>query len=248
MTVSFWAKNGFSLLELSVVLVIVATVVGVSLSVGFQQTRIQQVSVSWSELKKIKEVLRFHAQYYGKLPCPSSITLPDSDGNYGMAAEDCSDTSPPAGVTRVEFPPGNGTYVRIGAVPIRALALPDDFISDAWGQRYFYAVSEDHIVSIDEDTDGVILIEDGNGNTITDQAAFIIGTHGATGRGAILHHNQALRKTCNTSTADSENCDITDSGQTADGVFSDAPFNDGDVSTSFFDDYVLWDTSRSALQ
>jgi type II secretory pathway pseudopilin PulG len=231
---------GFTLVEIAILTVIIGVFVALSLSAGWMQYRIEQVNNGWSELKQIRKSLHFYGQMYDRLPCPSSTTLrPDEDG-YGSPSTDCIDSTPPLGLKRVDV--GGGNYIRIGAVPFHALDLSRELMTDPWGNLYFYAVSEANITALDIDTDGVITIEDGSGNSLTTKASYIIGTHGATSKGAIAQDTQTVLIACDGANLDGENCDFND------GLFYDAPFDEGENAASFFDDYVLWDTRMSVLQ
>lgn len=234
-------KWGFSLMELSVVLVIIGVVVGSSLLVGQQQISQQQIINSYGELKRIDDRLRLYAQRHGYIPCPTRLNLADTDSEYGRPASDCSDSSPPGGLTRVEYPASSGTYVRIGGIPFKALGLSEDFIADDWNNRYLYAVSENALGALTGTVNGYIRVQDGSGNTISDVAVYVLASHGKTGKGATSHASLSVGTACDAGNLDGENCD-------GDGVFIDARINEGDIAASFFDDYVIWKNRMNTLE
>jgi hypothetical protein len=83
---------------------------------------------------------------YNRLPCPSDITLiadstPDNDlyGDENVVSGVCTPTYTilnQSGTTTVE-----------GGVPTRALNLPDEFMFDGWGRRFFYAADRETVKS-----------------------------------------------------------------------------------------------------
>lgn len=224
-------RRGFSLLEIAVVLAIISAIVGMTIMMGTERIEVESTRSSWNELKAIQKALKRFGKHYDRLPCPARLTVERSDNEFGREADDCSDASPPSGITRVEYPASSGTYVRIGAVPVHTLGLPGEMAFDDWGNRYFYAVSEDNIATLDGDTDGVIAVEDGNSNSITAEAVYVIGSHGATKKGATLDTSPTggALIACNATNLDGENCD-------GDGLFIDARLNDGETAATFFDD------------
>ncbi len=234
-------QSGFSLVELSFVLLIIGIVVGSSIIVGNQQIKQRNIASSYGELKHINKRLKLFAQRYGRLPCPARINLATSDSEYGREATDCADDSPPSGLTRVEYPASSGQYIRIGGVPFKTLNLTDEFASDSWGNRYIYAVAENAISAIDSSVEGVITIQDGSGNTITDKAIYVIASLGETGKGATGHESLTIDDACDSTNLDKENCDD-------DGVFIDDRVNNGDVAANFFDDYIIWQNRANILE
>ncbi|MEY4593448.1 MAG: hypothetical protein RIR18_2343 [Pseudomonadota bacterium] len=79
---------GFSLIELSIVLIIVSLLAS-NLLPNLQQQRQQQaIQLSQQKLETAREALMAYALLNGNLPCPDWQTNP-SDSNYGLAADSC---------------------------------------------------------------------------------------------------------------------------------------------------------------
>ena len=236
-------QTGFTLLELAVVMAVIGVFLSLSLSAGREQYRVQEVKIGWQQLNLIKQSLRFYGQVHGKLPCPADPALTPSDSGYGEPATDCSDDTPPGSITRVEYPASSGSYVRIGAVPVHALGLERALMKDPWGNFYLYAISEDHLTTLDADTEGVIAVEDGSGNALTTSASFLLLTHGESGGGGISAETNSVLTACDAATLDGENCDFDD------GLFYEARYFDtADAGIAFYDDYLVWDTNGTVLQ
>jgi len=147
---NFYSKNkGFTLIELTVVLVIVGLLVGgfaSFLKVYFQRTHFE---LTKSNQEQIELALFNYVQEHGALPCPAPLNLQPENPEYGRM-QDCSATGPTGttiladGTYRVDDgrDPAAGIPVRIGAFPARDLELPDSVMVDSWGHLFSYAVTE----------------------------------------------------------------------------------------------------------
>lgn len=119
-----YRSHGFTLVEIAVVLLIVALLLGglvPTISGQIEQRRISETS---KQLDEIQQALIGYAIINGRLPCPASTT---SNG-----AED------PSGG-------GNCTHFYDGYVPAATLGLSgtdsSGFAVDSWGNRIHYAVT-----------------------------------------------------------------------------------------------------------
>lgn len=118
----FGAKRflGFSLIEMSVVLLVMGLLVGVilkPLGASYDQSKRQKTRI---QLEEIREALLGFAVVNGRLPCPAII------GTYGQEQEHCS--------------------VPHGYLPAAALGVAGQFnrsglLLDAWGNPLRYSVS-----------------------------------------------------------------------------------------------------------
>ena len=132
-------KNGFSLIEIAVVLVILSVliaIVAVPLATQLDQQRTVETN---KQLETIKEAIIGFALVNGRLPCPAT------DGNiYGATTSN-----------GFESPQGGGPCtVKLGYVPAVTLGVsPVDtfgFAIDAWGMtqnRILYAVADINIAA-----------------------------------------------------------------------------------------------------
>lgn len=130
-------EGGFTLIELSVVVVIIAMV----LTMGLTALNAQLISASYMETKKrqglIKEALIAYLGANKRLPCPDVPNNTDGttdasqvtgreDRNGGVAGA-CTD------------PDGDG--VAFGVVPYQSLGLGRDAALDGWGNFMSYRIS-----------------------------------------------------------------------------------------------------------
>jgi prepilin-type N-terminal cleavage/methylation domain-containing protein len=113
--------QGFTLVELTIVLVIVGLLTGGLLLGIAAQRNAAETSEARRQLENIREALLGYAMANGRLPCPAPATLPNSDAGAGVA------TTPPCD--------NAGQH---GVLPWVTLGLPE---TDPWGNRFTYTAS-----------------------------------------------------------------------------------------------------------
>ena len=137
-------QSGFTLVELTVVLVIVALLIGGLLVPLSTQQDIRSRQETEKSLSEIKEALIGYAAINGRLPCPADRSVATGTASAGTESVTavggpCSCTTAASGIAG----PGaicNDTAPEsiTGAIPWASLGLRE---SDAWGQRYTYRVT-----------------------------------------------------------------------------------------------------------
>jgi len=125
------ATRGFTLIELSVVLVAVGLLIGGLLVALSTQVEASKVARAERQLEEIREALLGFAAAHGRLPCPAT------------EASDGAESPSPPGSTCVN---SGGGVSEHGFVPARTLGLggtrnPDGLLVDPWGNPYRYSVS-----------------------------------------------------------------------------------------------------------
>ena len=119
------AVSGFSILEMAIVMVIVATLLG-GLLVSISQTQeMNNRTDAESTLDDIKDALYGFAQANGRLPCPATTTSVGAEAPIG----------------------GGACTQRFGFVPWSTLGLSgalntDNLLMDSWLSPYRYAVTD----------------------------------------------------------------------------------------------------------
>ncbi|MFO0110716.1 MAG: tail fiber domain-containing protein [Alphaproteobacteria bacterium] len=244
-------RRAFSLLELSVVLMILGVLVAGGLTVGGIVVEQQANTATNEKLDILEQALVDFVKDQNRLPCVAPLDVLPASGTFGteLAAGGCLAATPTGtGTTRAV---SGANIVRIGAVPTRTLGLKDNAASDEFGNRFLYAVTEAHTTSNAmtgfpaPGVNGQITVLDGAGNNITNVASFILLSHGPDGKGGLRHLNPGTLTSppvaCGTSTnLDVQNCDVTTTGTTPANLvtFRDARFNNGSVANQFFDDFT----------
>jgi prepilin-type N-terminal cleavage/methylation domain-containing protein len=226
------SREGFSLTELSVVLTIIALVVGLSLSAIKIQLDIAKIEGTQQHLQLVRSALSLYHKKYNRYPCPAVPSMTSADANYGLAAPSC-DAACPAGLAC-------DNNAVIGFVPFKTIKLNEELAYDAWDHKITYAIDKTHTV-ISKYENGSIPIIDASGNKITaspvfDDSIFVLVSHGNDGKGG--YDDQGNLTACGATALDVENCD-------GDSAFRDTRLNDGDREDKFFDDLVLWQTQET---
>lgn len=119
-------NKGFTLLELSIVLLIMGflTTSSITMTKGF--INYQRHKDTKERLQTINFAINSYILKNKKLPCPSSITKNYKNEN---STADCSITKK------------NGFL--IGTIPSDTLNIKKDMLSDSWGSKFVYIVSAD---------------------------------------------------------------------------------------------------------
>lgn len=243
--------SAFSLLEMSIVLLILGVLAAGGLTVGSIVLEQQANSATNDKLDVLQQALVDFVKDQNRLPCVAPLDALPASGTFGveLAAGGClAATDTGSGTSRAV---SGANIVRIGAVPTRTLGLKDDAASDEFGNRFLYAVTEALTTSNlttgfpAATVNGQIIVLDRAGNNITNAASFILLSHGPDGKGGLRHLKPGTLTSppvaCGTSAnLDVQNCDVTTTGTTvADLVtFRDSRFNNGSVTNQFFDDFT----------
>lgn len=213
-------KNGFTLIELTVVMVIIGLIVaGAAQAFSLWLTQ-HRLNVTNERIAMIDVALTNYVQENGDLPCAAPRVDRGVPG-YGRES-DCTDAAPTG---TAQATGRGGRRVRIGAVPVRTLDLSDEHMRDGWYNDFTYAVTE--VLASDNplfnNTLGAISVVDETGTSVI--------TPDGSALYAVISHG--YQRDC-VSGMDAENCDDDD-------VFSAAQFSTANNS-GFFDDFIAFAT------
>lgn len=191
--------SGFSLLELSIVLIVIGVVVGMAMTSGLSVLANARQSATIQRMAAIDQALKAYRIAYDRIPCPGDLTLTPSSTNYGVEAQNqwaCTGT--PAATNSVNNAAATAVAVAEGAVPFVTLGLSGDNMYDGWGQKIRYAVD----VSLTKTgmftntpagaTCGPITINDINGNARSTGAIYALISHGPNGHGGYTRNGTML--------------------------------------------------------
>jgi len=226
--------RGFSLPEVAVSLAVTGIVAGAYFDVSRTSKEIKTNNDIVAKLTRIEQAIDVFVANNGRLPCPASRIAPLASTTYGI--ETNCNSAAPAGTV-------DSGLIRIGAIPVRTLDLPDDFMIDPWDNRITYAaavglaqnnVNYDNFSTTLPD---VIRINDANNiRKNTDNVpgvresiiSWVVLSHGKNGNGA--YTSKGIGKTC-TASLDQENCND-------DAIFRHSNFNPNE--NNYYDDYIIW--------
>ncbi len=235
------AQSGFSLMELALVLALVAVMMSFGLEGINGFDTVKRIETTEERLEYIQTAIDKYVDDNSAYPCPARLdrrfnnVTGDGDPEFGEAS---CDTSFVTGIA--------SDTVLVGALPVKALNLPERYASDGWGNKLVYIVSEDVTTGgTGSSGNGVIDIRYGTpgGNlSLTTAGAYMVISHGPEATGATGIKSASANSCSLDSTPNSYNCNFSTN------VFYDTT-HDYEVgnTTSFFDDYVVWKAADNGL-
>ncbi len=174
-------STGFSLVELSVVLVIIGLIASSSLTAMNSQLAAAKRTQTLAKMQTIEKAIASFLAINNRIPCPAHSGLPlnnPASGQelcIGIASKSMTGALPAGYETRTGDP-----WIIAGSVPTKALQLPDEFMMDGWGNRFTYVMTEAlgsghsetygppaNDFTFDDTTTGLITVKDGTSQTIS---------------------------------------------------------------------------------
>jgi prepilin-type N-terminal cleavage/methylation domain-containing protein len=241
-------NNGFSLIELAVVLTILSMLVTVIITIVPFKEEKESNQVTEKNLEIIEEAILAFYNQKGYIPCPSSRDAAIASSAFGVST-DCSFDDTASNINAPSFVDeksgASDDRIRIGAVPTRDLNLPDDLAFDGWNNRITYSVTaelgiNDALFNLKKPNIG-IEVRDSNGTNMIPSGstvAFVLVSHGRDGAGA-WNYSGASASTCNTLNNSGYNCEVST-------LFRDQ-FTNVDSTDFYFDDFVKWKTKAQVM-
>lgn len=219
-----FSRRGFTLLELSVVIVVLSIMVGGALTIITQQIRAAKQAELESKLAAIETALINFRKANNRLPCPADVdtALGNGLGFFGKEGDNTSSCAPNA--VNKNFSDVGAPYVVAGVLPTKTLGLQENYMFDPWGGRFTYAV--DYRVAaanafttypMGDTAIGAITVYDNStypaSTARTTKAIAVLISHGPNGHGAF--QLSGARKNAGSSHADElVNCHCTNAGVT----------------------------------
>ncbi len=120
-------KSGFSLIEISLVIVIIAVLVGMAVFSTQSRMDAARTYMTKQRMQTIMDAIDRYVEQYGKLPCPYDIGVARTDVDYGAGDEiSCGGDLIDLG------------GVSLGGVPFKTLGLDSQTAVDGWDMRFQY--------------------------------------------------------------------------------------------------------------
>ena len=245
-------KNGFTLIELSIVLVIIGIMLYASISIGAIQVEAAKLKQTRDKIAKLDHALQLYFETNNALPCPAGGALPFGNANFGIGgtinpSSALGDATCP---NAVAAPSGTPT-IYIGVVPTRDLDLSDDFMMDGWGNRITYVVSaacvdsdnwsDNDLSSNYKCTNGVtatgsngnlyyqaggaIVVSDNSNKVRSPYAVYMVISHGRNGLGGYTNEGARIITAAYSSVYDLDNASRANANGTGGDVY-DVSFRD----------------------
>jgi len=121
-------QQGFSLIELAILITVLSLVMAASVGWLFPASyeESEKIRITRERLKTLRQSMHGYRVLFERLPCAARHDVADDNINFG--AENCSNTY--------------GSNLNRGMVPVRTLGLSPDYAYDGWGRRFTYHVAE----------------------------------------------------------------------------------------------------------
>ena len=142
MTPKEYHKKAFSLIELSIVIILVAVVFSGAIAVYTASINNQKIKKTNQNFDEIYRAIGAFLLANKRLPCPASLTKNFiNDANFGEEVSSCS---------------GNGLYqsnsssnIVYGAIPFKALNIGIDYTKDGFGSAIAYVIDKRFAIAND---------------------------------------------------------------------------------------------------
>lgn len=257
-------KKAFSLIELSIVILIVSILITGALSVSINTVSVAKNKVTKDRMVEIYKAMGNYLLANKKLPCPAPLTDTKSGtSTYGTAAS----TSLCASTSGVSKSASASNLVR-GMVPVKTLGLPLDMAEDGFGDKFEYIVDKNYTVISagttpssgagdfgTSSTANIIVYEKPGSSAValtstsgtsssnnTNSAVFVIISLGSNKSGA-YGYDSSSRNALSTDTEEATNTPTSTSDGTTYGSNIYASSGNSDV----FDDIVLYKTRDTMI-
>jgi prepilin-type N-terminal cleavage/methylation domain-containing protein len=141
-------SKGFTLIEISIVLLIVAILLGYTVALFPVQQELKHYRTANAEMERIIDAVYAYAQVNGRLPCAASLSAPD-------------------GIADPVIVGAAGCNTWYGFLPAKTLGIEGRYdasnsLLDPWGNRYRY-----QITGHDSNSNGGDFVLGGDMNTVT---------------------------------------------------------------------------------
>ncbi len=128
-------KKGFSLIELSIVILIVSILITGSLGISKTAINNSKTKVTKDRMDSVYQAFTNFLANNRRLPCPALITAAKGSAGYGNEA-----ATP--GTCTSTYNSSNAGNLVYGMVPIAALGLDPDMAEDGFGTKFTYVVDK----------------------------------------------------------------------------------------------------------
>lgn len=190
--------GGFTFVEMSIVLTIIALIAGAGLTLAARHSTVERTRVTEERLAFIMTSLQRYWDEKGYMPCPADGSLDWRANNFGIGVG--TNTATPNNCSAANFDSSGVDNVVMGVVPVYSLNIDPVYMLDGWSRKFTYVVDQDFT---DDDptlpasppppaapASGKILVQDASGDSLMPNAAagegavVLVLSHGENGHGA----------------------------------------------------------------
>ncbi len=245
----------FSLIELSIVILIASILITGALSFSTAGINNAKVKNSRDRINALYQSLGNYLLTNKKLPCPASLkTIKSSDPvNYGLAVGSDGSCS---GIGVYNNGSGSNTHLVYGMVPVKALGLSNDMAEDGFESKIAYMVDNRFTVSDSASPPGFGLTASSNNIVIKDVAGASAATDTSVAIFALISYGSNKSGAFNASSnsqnsISSDNDERNNLNDNANGFDAGVNFDNNIVVASngsdVFDDIVLYKTRNQMV-
>lgn len=263
-------KRAFTLLELSLVILIVSILIVGSLSASISAINKAKNNESKKRIDEIYKAMGAYLISNKALPCPASLLNTRTSVNYGVSglSGDCNNI---AGV--YEGNSGDSVDLVYGMVPVRTLGLPAEVAEDGFGSKFTYVVSKNFTNPDISSNDGfgtvdVSAIDFSSGLSIpkfisvkekisganfynnTNSAIFVIISHGENKYGAVNANSSIKNSISGSDSLEQENfinASLTSGTNQVASFYENKYFVAKAIDNNVFDDFLFYKTRDQIL-
>jgi prepilin-type N-terminal cleavage/methylation domain-containing protein len=207
-------SQGFTLIEICVVLIIIGILMSYSFSFMSVQMKEKNYDKTQKNIEKIEDALSVHLKMNGYYPCPAEFGESQDNPKLGRASEECKSQELVSSETTlsniIKVNGHDDKAVRIGLLPYRSLGLSSEAGQDGWNRPFIYAVTES---LTDKETfdqfSGAIDVVDENGQSKLKpegSVQYVILSGGENVKG-LFSNKFSIAENCPKNLIESENCD-----------------------------------------
>jgi prepilin-type N-terminal cleavage/methylation domain-containing protein len=177
--------NGYTIIEISIVLTIIALLTTSVYSLRGGKDDITKRRQTLQKMEIIEQAIAKYAAENGAIPCASNNHVALTNTAAGTAACGGVDYSYLVVATPTGYS-GLTPWVVGSGVPFSTLGLPAEAALDGWGNRIEYIHASPLSLRaatyyLKNTNMGLLIIQDITGTVITNQAAYVLISHGANG-------------------------------------------------------------------
>lgn len=257
-------QSGYTLIEMAISLMIVGLLFGAGVALYGQYIKQTRVDTTLTNLDTALVKIDEFQRSKGRLPCPAPLNVARTAPNYGaentanclaaimagpgkclngICVEQTVRTD--LGLGAIPIAPITENYVLVGAIPFRALQIPEKDTFDGYSDRIVYAVT----YSATDDTTynaskGAISVKNYSNSSLTTKdgsVLYLALSHGENRMGAYSHIG-VLVSPCTAGTQESGNCNIgfeTGIELSPLAIYKSTLQSTG-ANADYFDDYVAY--------
>ncbi|MEZ5814713.1 MAG: prepilin-type N-terminal cleavage/methylation domain-containing protein [Alphaproteobacteria bacterium] len=256
-------QNGFTLIEMSISLIIIGILIAIFFPIYQQYIEEQRRITTEQNVVKAGAFIEEYRKANGAYPCPAPMKIATNLAQYGRAV-DCR--NPP--YDPATLAPGNCSAdgicyesaiagraigltdpnVIVGTIPYRDLQLDEDTSLDGYNNRLLYAVtySMTDRTTFDFSAGAISVVDENAPRVLPDGSAdYVVLSMGKTGTGGFSREG-VLKAPCAGGTRDTQNCNPgLDTGAAPANSIYVAALKNTSNTADFFDDIVVYSSPQT---